>query len=98
MQAGMYLTALHGMRAPEARLCYERAESSCYSLNRPMVLYAAQHAPLEALIALAFEVGDNRAMRPCEHGRHNQADAFAAARRRVAEHMLRPVVAQRVDL
>jgi hypothetical protein len=34
------------------------------------------------LVNLAFEVSDNRAMRPCEHGRHNQADAFAAAWRR----------------
>ena len=27
-------------------------------------------------------------MRPGEHGRHNQADAFAAARRRVTQDML----------
>jgi hypothetical protein len=41
MQAGMYLTAFRGMGSPEARLCYERAESLCHSLNRPMVLYSA---------------------------------------------------------
>jgi Protein kinase domain/NACHT domain len=41
MQAGMYLTATRGMGAPEARLCYERAESLCHSLNRPMLLYSA---------------------------------------------------------
>ena len=27
MQAGLYLTATRGMAAPEARICYERAES-----------------------------------------------------------------------
>ena len=26
MQAGLYLTATRGMGAPEARICYERAE------------------------------------------------------------------------
>jgi serine/threonine protein kinase len=41
MQAGMYLTAFRGMGAPEARFCYERAESLCRSLSRPMVLYSA---------------------------------------------------------
>ena len=35
MQAGLYLTATRGMGAPEARICYERAESLCHSLNRP---------------------------------------------------------------
>jgi hypothetical protein len=50
------------------------------------------------LVDLAFEVGDHRAMRPCEHGRHNQADAFTAPRWRVAEHMLRSIMAKRVDL
>jgi hypothetical protein len=41
MQAGMYLTTFRGMGAPEARLCYERAESLCHSLDRPMTLYSA---------------------------------------------------------
>ena len=27
--------------APEARICYERAESLCHSLNRPLQLYVA---------------------------------------------------------
>ena len=35
MQAGLYLTATRGLGAPEARICYERAESLCHSLNRP---------------------------------------------------------------
>ena len=41
MQAGLYLTATRGLGAPEARICYERAESLCNSLNRPLLLYVA---------------------------------------------------------
>jgi len=41
MQAGLYLTATRGMGAPEARICYERAEPLCNSLNRPQLLYGA---------------------------------------------------------
>ncbi len=41
MQAGLYLTATQGSGAPEARTCYERAESLCHSLNRPLLLYVA---------------------------------------------------------
>ena len=41
MQAGQYLTATRGMGAPEARICYERAEPLCHSLNRPRLLYVA---------------------------------------------------------
>jgi serine/threonine protein kinase len=41
MQAGLYLTATRGYAAPEARSCYKRAESLCYSLNRPLVLFSA---------------------------------------------------------
>ena len=41
MQAGLYLTATRGLGAPEARICYERAESLCNSLNRPVLLYVA---------------------------------------------------------
>jgi hypothetical protein len=40
-QAGSYLMAPRGYTAPEARICYERAESLCSSLNRPLLLYAA---------------------------------------------------------
>ena len=32
MQAGSYLTATRGLGVPEARICYERAESLCHSL------------------------------------------------------------------
>jgi predicted ATPase len=41
MQAALYLTATRGFGAPEARICYERAESLCHSLNRPLLLYSA---------------------------------------------------------
>jgi hypothetical protein len=41
IQAGQYLTATRGYAAPEVRVCYERAESLCRSLNRPVLLYVA---------------------------------------------------------
>jgi serine/threonine protein kinase/predicted ATPase len=41
MQAGRLLTATRGMAAPEARICYERAEPLCHSLGRPLLLYVA---------------------------------------------------------
>jgi hypothetical protein len=41
MQAGLYLTATRGFAEPEARSCYERAESLSVSLNKPLVLFAA---------------------------------------------------------
>jgi predicted ATPase len=41
MQAGLYLTATRGPAAPEIRICYERAEPLCHSLNRPLQLYMA---------------------------------------------------------
>jgi predicted ATPase len=40
-QAGLYLIHTRGMSAPEARICYERAEALCNSLNRPELLYSA---------------------------------------------------------
>ena len=47
-QAGLYLSSesflmsgTQGLGAPEARICYERAESLCHSLNRPLLLYSA---------------------------------------------------------
>jgi tetratricopeptide (TPR) repeat protein len=39
MQAGLYLTHTRGLSAVDARICYERTESLCYSLNRPLLLY-----------------------------------------------------------
>jgi serine/threonine protein kinase/tetratricopeptide (TPR) repeat protein len=41
MQAAPYLTATRGQGAPEARICYERAEPLCHSLNHPRLLYVA---------------------------------------------------------
>jgi tetratricopeptide (TPR) repeat protein len=41
MQAALYLTVTRGFAAPEARMCYERVESLCHSLNRPLLLYSA---------------------------------------------------------
>jgi hypothetical protein len=41
MQAGLYLTATRGMAAPEGRICYERAEPLCHSLNQPRLLSMA---------------------------------------------------------
>jgi predicted ATPase len=40
-QAGICLSVTRGLGAPEARICYERAESLCHSLNRPLLLYSA---------------------------------------------------------
>jgi tetratricopeptide (TPR) repeat protein len=37
MQAAKYLTATRGLGTPEARICYERAEPLCQSLNQPRV-------------------------------------------------------------
>jgi predicted ATPase len=41
MQAGSCLTATRGLGAPEARICYERAEPLCHSLGRPLLLHVA---------------------------------------------------------
>ena len=41
MQAAQYLTAMRGMGATEPRICYERAEPLCHSLNLPRLLYVA---------------------------------------------------------
>src|ERR1700675_4926832 len=40
MRRSIYLTATRGYSAPEARICYERAEPLCHSLNRPLLLYS----------------------------------------------------------
>ena len=40
-QAALYLTATRGMGAAEARICYERMETLCRSVDRPLLLYAA---------------------------------------------------------
>jgi predicted ATPase len=40
-QSGLYLTATRGLGAPEAWICYERAEPLCHSLSRPVLLFVA---------------------------------------------------------
>jgi hypothetical protein len=40
MQAGQYLSATRGLGASEVRICYDRAETLCRSLNRPLLLYS----------------------------------------------------------
>jgi hypothetical protein len=40
-QAALYLTATRGPATAETRICYERAESLCHSLDRPLLLYVA---------------------------------------------------------
>jgi hypothetical protein len=65
MQAGLYLTATRGLGASEARICYERAEPWCHSLNRPVLLYVAlmgqwryslMHDKLTATVQIAQRV------------------------------------------
>jgi hypothetical protein len=41
IQAGLYLVVTRGFAAPEALICYERAEPLCQSLNRPLLLCVA---------------------------------------------------------
>ena len=43
MQAALYLTATRGLGAPEARICYERAESLCHSRqSSPAPIFRAE--------------------------------------------------------
>jgi hypothetical protein len=41
MQAALYLSDTRGLGSLDARICHERAESLCHSLNRPFLLYLA---------------------------------------------------------
>ena len=40
LEAAQHLFVTRGMSAPEARICYDRAEPLCQSLDRPLLLYA----------------------------------------------------------
>jgi Protein kinase domain/NACHT domain len=40
MQAALYLVSTRSLASSEAQICYERAESLCHSLNRPLLLYS----------------------------------------------------------
>jgi hypothetical protein len=62
MQAGQYLAAVRGLGAPEARICYERAEPLCHSLNhrrllclslRGQILYSLQADKMSATMRIA---------------------------------------------
>jgi serine/threonine protein kinase len=39
-QAGSYLIATRGQTSPQARICYQHAESLCHALNRPLLLFS----------------------------------------------------------
>jgi tetratricopeptide (TPR) repeat protein len=41
MQAALYLSVTRGHQTPEVRICYERPERLCHSVNRPLLLYVA---------------------------------------------------------
>jgi tetratricopeptide (TPR) repeat protein len=64
MQAATYLTATRGPGAPEARICYERTESLCHSLGRPLPLstligqgrYAMMYDKLSAAMQVAERI------------------------------------------
>jgi serine/threonine protein kinase len=39
-QAGLYLSDTRGQASSQARICYERAEALCHTLNRPLLLFS----------------------------------------------------------
>jgi predicted ATPase len=51
MQAGLYITATRGLETPEAQICYQRVESLCHSLNRPLPVSVLLGQWLYALVA-----------------------------------------------
>jgi predicted ATPase len=63
MQAGLYLSATRGMGAPEARICYERAEPLCHSLNDPRLLFMTfsgqfRHTLVTGKLSAAMEIAE----------------------------------------
>jgi hypothetical protein len=61
MQASMHLAATRGLAASEARICYDRAESLCHSLNRPLLLYVAlmgqwRHSTITDRLSVALQI------------------------------------------
>jgi tetratricopeptide (TPR) repeat protein len=63
MQAAAYLTATRGSAAPEVRICYERAESLCHSLDRPLLLYVTligqlRHTLVTDRLSAAMQVAE----------------------------------------
>jgi predicted ATPase len=63
MEAGSYVTATRGLGAPEVRICYERAESLCHSLDRPGLLYVTligqwRHTQVTDKLSAAMQVAE----------------------------------------
>jgi adenylate cyclase len=63
MQAASYLTAIRGQGAPGVRICYERAESLCHSLDRPELLYVTliglwRHTQVTGKLSAAMQVAE----------------------------------------
>jgi tetratricopeptide (TPR) repeat protein len=63
MQAAQYLTAKRGLGSPEARICYERAESLCHSLARPHILYVVlkgrwRHTLMTDKLSAAMQIAE----------------------------------------
>jgi hypothetical protein len=62
MQAATYLTATRGTASPEARTCYERAESLSQSVGRPLVLDALigqwGHTMVTAKLSAAMQLAE----------------------------------------
>jgi serine/threonine protein kinase/tetratricopeptide (TPR) repeat protein len=60
LQAAVNITAMREA-APEAKLCYERAEALCHSLNRPRLLYLTlmgqgRYSRITGDLSAAFEI------------------------------------------
>jgi hypothetical protein len=65
MQAGLYLTATRGMGAPEPRICYERAEPLCHSLNHPRLQCLAlrgqwRYCLMTNKLSVAIQIAERR--------------------------------------
>jgi hypothetical protein len=60
LEAGLYLAATRGFAAPEALVCYERAELFCRSLGRPIRLSVSAHRAM-ALFAEHGQTDNNDA-------------------------------------
>jgi serine/threonine protein kinase len=63
MQAAKYLTNTRGLGAPEARICYERAEPLCHSLNQPRLLCLAlrgqfRYCLMTDKLSFAFQIAE----------------------------------------
>ena len=63
MQAAQYLTATRGLGSPEARICYEHAESLCHSLDHPHLLYVVlkgrwRHTLMTDKLSAAMQIAE----------------------------------------